>query len=479
MLAFTYFQVMPEFLDFLFAFGKQEHAQDLYYSGFRQLTRLTKFDAGLCVPELGWSGRDLQLCYSLKSVEKSEVQKDWPWSIRHCAAHHSFDLDNVRSTWIIIKGNRLMEKRIHSATSDRGPTHFSSFQTVEKAFAAALATHLLLCDWSGENWRWYIKFLEDKLQEMTREAITINADVPLSPGAEADHFTMPPRQMTNKTRRTTKSSYSVFSQARTRTNESLEFGFEKKPPPPSRTYTNPDGVKQPLPPGFTVDGSQSPKHKAMPYENYGQQQFTFSDLQKTQDIEEKANETALVLRLNLNVIVQLRNYYRSIIQSQDFPKALAQNCNGDMSRFELRVDGITGDMELQILRVEALIQLLTERKTLVSIPTSSSRDCLHAMDITPYERTDRFQLRGLLDFQNMQANKLLADQSRKSTKNMESLTHDMSEVAHKTKSETVSMKIITLVTLFFLPGTFISVGSLFAFSVSRCPGIRSHKPHAS
>lgn len=75
----------------------------------------------------------------------------------------------------------------------------------------------------------------------------------------------------------------------------------------------------------------------------------------------------------------------------------------------------------------------------------------------------------------MQANKLLADQSRKSTSNMESLTHDMRKVAHKTKSETVSMKIITLVTLFFLPGTFISVGYLFVFSVSCCPGIRSHK----
>lgn len=390
MLAFTYFQVMPQFLDFLFVFGKQGHAQDLYCSGFRQLTRLAKAEAGLCVPELGWSGRDLQLCYSLKSVEKSALQKDWPWSIRHCAAHHSFDVDNVRSTWIIIKGDRLMERRIHSATSDRGPRHFSSFQTVEKAFAAALATHLLLCEWSGENWRWYIKFLEDKLQEMTRETITINADIPLSPGVEADYFTMQPRQMTNKTRRTTRSSFSVFSRARTQTNESLQFEFEKKPPPPQRTYTNPDGVKQPLPPGFTADGSLSPKPEAMPYENYGQQQFSFSDLQKTQDIEEKANETALVIRLNLNVILQVRKYYRGIIQSQDFPVALAQKCNEETTRFELRVDGITDDMELQILRVEALLQLLAERKTLVSTTTSSSEDCLHVRDAVPYEWTNGY-----------------------------------------------------------------------------------------
>ena len=44
------------------------------------------------------------------------------------------------------------------------------------------------------------------------------------------------------------------------------------------------------------------------------------------------------------------------------------------------------------------------------------------------------------------------------TRNMEKLTKEMNELAQKTIQETVSMRIITLVTLFFLPGTFISVG---------------------
>ena len=42
------------------------------------------------------------------------------------------------------------------------------------------------------------------------------------------------------------------------------------------------------------------------------------------------------------------------------------------------------------------------------------------------------------------------------------MTHEMKHVARQTKTETVSMKIITVVTLFFLPGTFISV-CLFVF----------------
>lgn len=38
----------------------------------------------------------------------------------------------------------------------------------------------------------------------------------------------------------------------------------------------------------------------------------------------------------------------------------------------------------------------------------------------------------------------------------------MEVIAQETKRETVSMRVITLVTLFFLPGTFISVGTILS-----------------
>jgi hypothetical protein len=43
------------------------------------------------------------------------------------------------------------------------------------------------------------------------------------------------------------------------------------------------------------------------------------------------------------------------------------------------------------------------------------------------------------------------------TKKMQGITVEMHEIARKTQRETVSMRIITLVTLFFLPATFIAV----------------------
>lgn len=59
----------------------------------------------------------------------------------------------------------------------------------------------------------------------------------------------------------------------------------------------------------------------------------------------------------------------------------------------------------------------------------------------------------------MEANRLLAEKARLSADNVEAMTREMHAIAHKTKLETVSMRIITLVTLFFLPGTFISVST--------------------
>lgn len=57
----------------------------------------------------------------------------------------------------------------------------------------------------------------------------------------------------------------------------------------------------------------------------------------------------------------------------------------------------------------------------------------------------------------MEANRLYAQKSQQSAMEMQRITEEMHEIAEKTKRDTVSMKIITWVTLFFLPGTFISV----------------------
>ncbi|KAL8693617.1 MAG: hypothetical protein Q9218_001575 [Villophora microphyllina] len=415
--------------------GERVVAQDFYSDCFHQRTCLSNLTQGLTIPARAWSGYDFKVCYSLKSVERSETQTAWPWSIRHCAVHHTFDVLNIRSTWVIVKGNELIEKRITSATRPRSPPEFSSYDTIGRAFASALASHLLVIDWAGENWRWYINFLEEQFENMTKGAISIDADIPSQTLEVGEVSTLLSRTNTQLSRPSPKvGSFPLsprlfsFSTQRTATTPAVN---EMQPLPSQQYHTNPrSGKRQPLPPGKTIDTTQTPKQPTDHHDSYGQRQFKFRHIQDIQDLEESANEIVLVLRMNLNVCKHISEFYQSLLSSKQLPRdLLEENSHGDLANFQRRTQGVINQMDGRILRVEALLRLIADRKTL---------------------------LYGLLKFQNTRSNMLMASESQKSTRKMEKMTHEMSEIARKTKTETVSMKIITLVTLFFLPGTFIA-----------------------
>lgn len=57
----------------------------------------------------------------------------------------------------------------------------------------------------------------------------------------------------------------------------------------------------------------------------------------------------------------------------------------------------------------------------------------------------------------MLINQRTSVEARESAVKMEQMTSRMEDIAIKTEEETVSMRIVTYVTLFFLPGTFVSV----------------------
>ncbi|KAL9635648.1 MAG: hypothetical protein Q9204_002553 [Flavoplaca sp. TL-2023a] len=443
----SYLQVMPEFVDLLLPLGERSIAQDFFSNCFYQQTRLDKNAHGLRVPERAWSGQDFQICYSLKSVERSEGQFEWPWSIRHCATQHVFDVRNVRSSWVIVKGNRVLQDRIASATSRRAPPEFSSYGTVGTALSAAFSTHLIMIDCSAENWRWYINFLEDKFQEMSEGAISTDADIPMSPKEIEDVFALVPRTNTQNIKQTRRSRVFSFRSAAEKTNTTPPVA---EVVPLQQFQMTKSGKKQPLPPGISTASSEVPTSPVVQHDIYGQRRFRFRDLQDIQDSEESANETILVLKLNTSICKQIADFYRSLFENEELPRTVLDECQESMRRFERRVKGVMSHMESQILRVEGLLRLIADRKTL---------------------------LYGLLEFQNTRSNKLLASESHKSTRNMERVTQEMSLIARETKTETVSMKIITLVTLFFLPGTFVA--TLMSTDIIRWDsGTKKYKPGA-
>ncbi|KFY94147.1 hypothetical protein V500_03400 [Pseudogymnoascus sp. VKM F-4518 (FW-2643)] len=167
----SYHQVMPGYLDFLFSFGGKFDQRDFRFSAFAEQTLLNSPARGPAVVGLGRCGRQFQLSFNLKGVscivESKEDMRRRQWSLREVAIHHQFDIEFGTTLWIITKGNLEFKERIQDMTGQDGRPEDRSFGTVRQCFISSLAVHLLLCQWSREQWRWYMLWLEEVISEAT------------------------------------------------------------------------------------------------------------------------------------------------------------------------------------------------------------------------------------------------------------------------------------------------------------------------
>lgn len=165
----SYHQVMPRYLEFLFLFGQRSVPHDLQYSGFREQTSLQSPSPAQVLPALGRSGRHYQLCYNLKSVGSSSptttALRNQEWSIRQAAIYHRFDVELGTTLWIITKGDLGLKEDVQDITGGDGRPEDKSFQTAEKSFRSSLAIHVLFAHWAINDWRWYIQWLEDTVDQ--------------------------------------------------------------------------------------------------------------------------------------------------------------------------------------------------------------------------------------------------------------------------------------------------------------------------
>ena len=170
---------MPVYLDFMLAFGAQSDAKDLRHSGFREQIRLKTSAREHVMPELGRSGKVYQLCYNLKGVhcehqsnENIKLDKCW---IRDAAIYHQFDVEYGTSLWIVTKGRRDVLDRYSEFTGPNGRPEDKSYHDSPSSFRSTLATHLLYCNWSTEDWRWYIRWLEHVVEKEVELSIPKDA----------------------------------------------------------------------------------------------------------------------------------------------------------------------------------------------------------------------------------------------------------------------------------------------------------------
>ena len=383
---------MPETVDFLLAFGVSEHPKDFHYSGFRSEMNLSQESNRLILRDLGRSGREIRLCHILRSVERVDVTSkspnSWSWSIRPAVTYHSFDIESQRSVWLMVKANGVIKNRVRASCKDQDLYRLSPPDNVDNTFESTLRTHLILCAWAGENWRWYINDIEQRVQTLTREALTESMD-----------------------QTTLLTEYLPSDKAEIQSGSS---GNEK-------------------------------------HEDEKGAHLSFQHLQEIHYVEERANEGLLVLRSNAAVIQELRDFYMEVASSLHANTECVKPSSSAMTEFQRHLDITVKDLAMQQSRLQVLLQLLVDRRALVSGYRGTKEDLERKLTAIA------FKLESMLQWKNAQLNFFLAQRAQTSATNMERMTDAMHKIAHQTKMEAANMRIITLVTLFFLPGTFVSV----------------------
>jgi len=95
----------------------------------------------------------IDVYYSLRYIEKTG-RDTHPWSMRRMGIYQRYDFDSASSIWILLQP---IPKAKELATS-----------SVESKSRLLLLRHILLCSSKIQNWRYYLKDLQQKIREKVR-----------------------------------------------------------------------------------------------------------------------------------------------------------------------------------------------------------------------------------------------------------------------------------------------------------------------
>lgn len=328
----------PRCLELLYSFGQCQRAQDFQYASFIAENHLAPGYESMQIPELDRSGKTIQLAYSLRGVEASETHPELKWSIKPMTVFHSFDFCSNQSIWIVVKAegykdaDRSMRQKIARSLEPGQPPICSSFQTIKDGFRSGLIMHQQFADWAGENWRWYINDLEELVQKALRQLLT------------APVFTRQPAPGT-------------ISRAST-SNSQISPGL------PSPAFLS-SLIKraQDLGRSEQVESSRKRDEGLLPDPS---EDYSFTQLRYTEFLQEKISEATLVLKADSKILTTLSQHFRSVIDSESCPQTLSLDCREIVNRFSEHLQYTMAELAMQQMRLQALNELITGRKTLVS-----------------------------------------------------------------------------------------------------------------
>ncbi|KAI0388005.1 hypothetical protein F5Y04DRAFT_241475 [Hypomontagnella monticulosa] len=423
----TYYQVMPYFLDFILTFCTRE--RPVAHALFRNENYLEKNSPEFPLPELQRSGIQIQHAFNLLSVERaSDPREKNQWPLRQVALYHSFDVSNGRCLWIILKGNTLMARRIFAAMEHQRRLKATDITSPETSFIAALQVQAIMIDWCSENWAEYIDHLEEVVSTNSAEGKTAPVDEVTSL-TEIEHMHSPrstntfdtlsraPSSPTSPRRRTFRQSSSDLFTVIRRLS-----GLENRAP--TIGQDNADEAEAPA----EVQKEEDDEHDRL---SDLERDFSFHKFQRMSQLALELERALVVLEQNKGVLKAIEEHYRSVVDSYGFKANMKESaCDSDLAAFSAKIRSIERDLDMHYRRLQTLSRALENDKAVFTT---------------------------LLQYKSEKVSEYFASSAKTSSERMEFMTVKMHDIAVRTEQETVSMHVITIFTLIFLPGTFIAV----------------------
>ncbi|KAK1969387.1 hypothetical protein LY78DRAFT_745174 [Colletotrichum sublineola] len=138
-------------------------------------------------------------------------------------------------------------------------------------------------------------------------------------------------------------------------------------------------------------------------------------LSDVQNWEERTNDAIMAMESNVNILKLQKKFYRDLVKDNDFPRPEKQGCMRAVASFDSQLEELICETQMQIIRAKLLVKMISDRKTIL--------------------------------IQHFQTQNAIVSSK---------LTVTMYEQADRSAVEAIAVRIVTIVTLIYLPATFSS-----------------------
>jgi hypothetical protein len=351
-LLLTHYQVMPQFLDFVFMFKIRR--RPLAHAAFRHENYLSNNGVPLRLPTLGRSGVQIQHAFCLLSVEENR-QEIHPWPLRQMVLYHSFDCETGKAVWMILKANGSMRSSMEKELKGMNCFQPKLEAHREHSFSATLRIHLLVIEWCAENWAKYIDYMEDEIKDKSTDARAAPVTAMTSPIPLQERFLK------------TNPSWKIGN------NDSQPQDRPRNPtraPSFGRTlssfFRRSSGITQ-TPSDIPLKGrTEQNDISDDEFEQDLDERFSFKEIQRLSFSEEELEQSSFAIGQNRRVLGQIREQYKEVTKSHGFLSNMDTTAHSvDISSFLRHIQVVEDELDRHNSRLQALLRNIESDKKMV------------------------------------------------------------------------------------------------------------------